>query len=109
MGSGPPGVCSLLVVDLPWGRCLDLFGGRVPPLRDIASWSSGVAPRSVQAYLRDEIKGRGLRQSDVARRVGISRSQLVNILRGRFGAGPRVILGLKTFADCIDVGIDGRA
>jgi len=105
----PVGVVPSLVVLLPWSRCLDLFGGRVPPLRDLASWSSGVAPPSVQAYLRDEIQGRGLRQSDVARRVGISRSQLVNILRGRFGAGPRVILGLKAFADCIDVGIDGRA
>jgi hypothetical protein len=105
----PVGVVPSQVVLLPWGRDLDLFGGRVAPLHDLAAWSSGVAPFPIRAYLRDEIQGRGLRQSDVARRVGISRSQLVNILRGRFGASPRVILGLKAFADCIDVGIDGRA
>jgi len=95
------GVVPSLVVLLPWGRNLDLFGGRVPPLHDLAAWSSGVAPFPVRAYLRDEIKSRGLRQSDVARSLGISRPQLVNILRGRFGACPRVTLGLKDFAACL--------
>jgi len=86
-----------LVVVLPVGRALDLFGGRPRPDSDLAGWSSGLAPRAVRCYLRDEIRARGLRQSDVARRLGISRPQLVNILRGRFGASPRLALGLKAF------------
>jgi len=93
----PAGAGPLLLVRLPWGRSLDLFGGRNLPLRDLETWFSGIAPPSVRAYLRDEIKSRGLRQSDVALSLGISRAQLVNILRGRYGASPRVTRGLKDF------------
>ena len=62
--------------------------------------------QAVKLYLHDEIAARGLRQSDLARRLGISRPQLVNILRGRFGASPRITLGLKAFADCPDFEFD---
>ena len=66
-----------------------LVGGRPLPRRALETWSSGFMPLAVRAYLRDEVKARGLRQSDVALSLGISRTQLVNILRGRFGAEPR--------------------
>jgi len=85
------------VIGVPVGRNLDLFGGRPLPRRDLEAWSSGIAPPSVRAYLRDEIKSRGLRQSDLALSLGISRAQLVNILRGRYGASPCVARGLKDF------------
>jgi hypothetical protein len=99
------GPAPLLVVRLPWGRRLDLFGGRPLPRRDLEAWSSGTPPLAVRAYLRDEIKGRGLRQSDVAQSLGISRTQLVNILRGRYGASPRVTRDLKAFADTLDASL----
>lgn len=102
VSGSPPSSSSLLVGLLPWGRELDLFGGRPCPLADLNSWSSGVAPPAVRAYLHDEISSLGLRQSDIARSLGISRPQLVNILRGRFGASPRVALGLKAFVDLPD-------
>jgi Helix-turn-helix len=87
----------------------DLFGGRARPRLDLETWSSGVMPPAVRAYLRDEIKARGLRQSDVALSLGISRTQLVNILRGRFRASPRVTLSLKAFAERLDAEIDDPA
>ena len=106
-GSGgsvfPPSPSPLVVARLPWGRGPDLFGGRPCPLADLNSWSSGVAPPAVRAYLHDEISGLGLRQSDIAHSLGISRPQLVNILRGRFGASRRVALGLKAFAALPDI------
>ena len=101
---GPPP--SVLLLASLWGRAPDLFGGRALPHAAFACWSSGVAPPAVRCYLHDEIAARGLRQSDVARRLGISRPQLVNILRGRFGASPRITLGLKDFADCPDFEFD---
>ena len=88
-----------LVLAPPVGRDLDLFGGRPRPVAALAGWSSGLAPPAVRSYLRDEIRARGLRQSDVAQRLGISRPQLVNILRGRFGASPRLALGINAFVN----------
>jgi hypothetical protein len=86
-----------------------LVGGRPLPRRELETWSSGFMPFAVRAYLRDEVKARGLRQSDVALSLGISRTQLVNILRGRFGAGPRVTEDLKALAACLDAEIDDLA
>ena len=80
----------LLVVRLPWGRGADLFGGRACPLPELDAWSSGVAPRAVRAYLRDEIMSRGLRPSDVAHRLGISRPQLAQH-PSRAGSGPALV------------------
>ena len=96
----------LLVIRMPWGRGGDLLGGRACPVDALSAWSSGVAPPSVRSYLHDEIMSLGLRQSDIARILGISRPQLVNILRGRFGASPRVALGLKALADCFQAETD---
>jgi hypothetical protein len=104
-----PGLPSLFVARLPWSPLPDLFGGRPLPRRDLEAWSSGFMPLALRAYLRDEVKARGLRQSDVALSLGISRTQLVNILRGRFGAGPRVTEDLKALAACLDAEIDDLA
>jgi transcriptional regulator with XRE-family HTH domain len=107
--SEPPGVPSLFVALLPWSPLPDLFCGRPLPCRELETWSSGFMPLAVRAYLRDELKARGLRQSDVALSLGISRTQLVNILRGRFGASSRVTEDLKALAACLDSEIDGLA
>jgi hypothetical protein len=96
--AGAEAVRPLLVPGLPCGRDFDLFGGRPCPVSDLACWSSGVAPSTVRSYFRDEIVARGLRQSEVARHLGISQPQLANILGGRFGASPRIALALKALA-----------
>ena len=39
----------------------------------------------------------GLKHSDLARRAGLSRPQVTNILHGTFGAGPAAAERLKAF------------
>jgi len=102
----PPDLPSSFIALLPWGRLPDLFGGRPLPRRELGTWSSGCMPPAVRAYLRDEVNARGLRQSDLALSLGISRTQFVNILRGRFGASPRVTEDLKALAACLDAEIN---
>jgi transcriptional regulator with XRE-family HTH domain len=51
----------------------------------------------VRRFVRDEIRARNLTHYDLARRVGVSRPQLTNGLRGRFGFGSEVVAKLKTF------------
>ena len=75
----------------------DLFGGRPVP-EGFESWSSGVAPADVRRFLRDEMRDRRLRGLDLAREIEISRPQLVNVLRGRFGTTPRIAKALKSWA-----------
>ena len=55
------------------------------------------------AFLRDEMYDRHVLGADLARAVGISRPQLVNVLMGRFGTTPRVVQALKRWA------LEGRA
>ncbi len=85
-----------LVVVVPVGGA-DLFGGRVVP-EGLGSWSSGIAPEKIRHFLRDEMRDRNLSGADLAREIGISRPQLVNVLRGRFGTSPRVAEALKSWA-----------
>ena len=77
----------------------DLFEAGSPAIdgADLGGWSRGLAPPSVVRGVRHELRRRGLRQDDLARRIGISRSQLGNGLRGRFGLGPAAVAGLKAF------------
>ncbi len=75
----------------------DLFGGRSVP-ECFGSWSSGIAPAGVRRFLRDEMRDRRFRGVDLAREIKISRPQLVNVLRGRFGTTPRVAEALKSWA-----------
>jgi hypothetical protein len=76
---------------------LDLFGGRPVPER-FGFWSSGIAPVDVRRFLRDEMRDRYVNGTDLAREIKISRPQLVNVLRGRFGTTPRVVEALKSWA-----------
>ncbi len=75
----------------------DLFGGRPVPER-FGFWSSGIAPVDVRRFLRDEMRDRYVNGADLAREIKISRPQLVNVLRGRFGTTPRVAEALKSWA-----------
>ena len=95
-----PHMAPGLVVVVPVGGA-DLFGGRAVP-EGMGSWSSGVAPEKIRHFLRDEMRDRNLSGADLAREIGISRPQLVNVLRGRFGTTPRVAEALKSWA------IEGR-
>lgn len=86
-----------LFVVLPVGRQLDLFGGRSVP-DSFLSWSGGIASPASRRFLRDELRERQIRGSDLARELRISRPQLVNVLKGRYGTTPRVANALKSWA-----------
>ncbi len=75
----------------------DLFGGRPVP-EVLGSWSSGIPLEEIRRFLRDEMRDRHVHGADLAREIGISRPQLVNVLMGRFGTTPRVALALKSWA-----------
>ena len=92
-----PHIPPSVVVVLPCVGLSDLFGGRPVP-RSLMSWSSGVAAPEVRRFLRDEVRERQIRGADLARELKVSRPQLVNVLRGRFGTTPRVAYALKSWA-----------
>ncbi len=77
----------------------DLFdrdGVRVD--RDVlASWDRGVVPSPVRQVVERKRRALDLRQEDLAHRIGISRPQLTNALRGRFGLGSQAVERLKDF------------
>jgi hypothetical protein len=85
----PPGVPSQL----------ELFGRSVVsvPFRDIRDWTDGIAPSGMRKAVRHELKRRNLQPKLLAKKIGISRPQLVNILQGRFGAGPHAAKALREF------------
>lgn len=56
-----------------------------PPLVD--AYSGGILPPNIRAQAHDMMRRTCLTQDDLARRIGISRPQLTNSLRGRFGLG----------------------
>ena len=89
-------VVVVVVVVVPVGGS-DLFGGRAVP-KGLGSWSSGIAPENIRHFLRDEMRDRNLSGADLAREIEISRPQLVNVLRGRFGTTPRIAEALKSWA-----------
>ncbi len=91
-----PHMAPGLVVVVPVGGS-DLFGGRPVPER-FGSWSSGIAPDDVRRFLRDEMRDRHVHGADLARKIKISRPQLVNVLRGRFGTTARIAKALKSWA-----------
>ena len=97
-GCGRPDHATARIV-LPPPTQPDLFEAGSPAIdgADLDGWSRGPAPPSVVRGVRHELRRRGLRQEDLARRIGISRPQLGNGLRGRFGLGPAAVAGLKTF------------
>jgi Helix-turn-helix domain len=77
----------------------DFFGGDrlAIPASDVLEWRGGIAPPGVRTALHHEKRRRGLRQSDVARLVGLSRPQLSNLQQGRFGASPEAAARIREF------------
>jgi hypothetical protein len=92
-----PGGC--IVVFFPELQQRDLFGSNslAVPVSDILGWRGGTAPSGVQMAVRHEARRRGLRHTDVAHRIGISRPQFENILLGRFGASQGVASRIREF------------
>ena len=88
-----------LVMFLPGPDQLDLFCDLCVsvPLRDLDGWRAGLVPSSVRSAVRHELRRRGLRQDDLAARVGLSRPQLTNVLVGRFGVNPAAADRIKAF------------
>ena len=88
----PPSLFPLPLLLLPPENPdqLDLFGqpSVSVPFHEVHAWTGGIAPGSIRKAVRHELRRRGVRQGDLASRIGVSRSQLTNILDGRFGAGP---------------------
>jgi hypothetical protein len=92
-----PHMAGVACLILPFPAQGDLFPSVVSiPVADL-SWRCGVIPSSLRQAVRHELKRRSLRQNDLARRIGISRPQLTNALRGRFGLGPNAAGRLKSF------------
>jgi hypothetical protein len=111
-----PACASLSVLvffpDLPHQG--DLFGSDgslAVPASDVFGWQGGIAPAGIKRGLRHEARRRGLRQVDIASIVGLSRPQLANLQRGRFGASASaaqrirdfLITGAKTIGGSITV------
>lgn len=66
------------------------LGGLVPvpgAADALRAYSGGIMPAPLRAAARHQLRARGLTQARAADRVGVSRPQLVNALRGRFGLG----------------------
>jgi len=57
----------------------------------------GFLPPGIREGIIHEMKRQNLRQIDVADAVGLSRPQLTNALRGRFGVGTKAAAALKAF------------
>jgi len=67
------------------------------PFHEVSSWGGGFLPPGIREGIIHEMKRRNLRQIDVASRIGLSRPQLTNALRGRFGVGTKAAAALKAF------------
>lgn len=95
----------LLVLVLPPPVQLDLFGGAFAsalssvPLKDLIGWHRGPIPPSVRRAIDHEIGRRGLWRSDLARRAGISKQHLTNVMRRRYGAGAALASKLRAFIE----------
>ena len=69
-------------------------------LPDLGLFTDGHLPESVRAAAIHEAKARGLTQDRLAEKIGISRPQLTNALRGRFGLGKVAAKKLREFLAC---------
>ena len=68
--------------------------------KDLPGWAGGTLPLTVRAAVLHETKARGMTQDQLAARLGISRPQLTNALRGRFGLGKQAAGKLREFLAC---------
>jgi hypothetical protein len=107
-GDGPPavpgpgpGVAPAPARPLALLAGADLVSGGLAPLlvpaNDLERWGEGTPSEATRAALRHELRARGLTQERLARRVGLSRPQLTNLLRGRVGTSPEAAARLKAF------------
>jgi hypothetical protein len=72
--------------------------GHTPELAALGAaleYEGGIVPGPVIRYIRDARRRRGVRQEDMARALGISRPQLANAERQRFGLGPKPAARLR--------------
>ncbi len=72
-------------------------GGGVHLISELEGWHRGIAPPSVRRAVDHEIRRRGMLRVDLARRLGVSKQQLTNVLHGRFGASPALANGFAAF------------
>ena len=66
---------------------LDLFDELRAISEPLPEWNGGVAPPIIRQAIDRELRRRAARHGDLADAIGLSRSQVTNILRGRFGTG----------------------
>ena len=69
---------------------LDLFDMFDPRPWASDHWDGGRASKRVQTDIRIALRASGMTQAKVAAQVRVSRAQLGNVLRGRFGTRPEV-------------------
>jgi hypothetical protein len=76
---------------------LDLFDDQqlVPEPEPLPEWDGGVAPPAIRLAIDRELRRRSARHGDLAKEIGLSRSQMTNILRGRFGTTPVIANALR--------------
>ena len=95
----PSEVVGCIVVFFPELQQRDLFGSTslAVSFSNILRWRGGLAPVGVQKALRHEMRRRGLRHADMARRCQISQRQFGDILRGRRRAGRATATQIRDF------------
>ena len=76
----------------------DLFEPAKPvvPSDPVFAWTGGPLPEPLRTFIPAELRRRGLTKTKAAKLVGISRPQLVNVMRGRFGASAQVATGIRS-------------
>jgi putative DNA primase/helicase len=65
----------------------------------LPDWDGGVAPPAIRLAIDRELRRRSARRGDLAKEIGLSRSQTSNILRGRFGTTPATAHLFKRLLD----------
>jgi hypothetical protein len=95
----PAATLGCIVVFFPEGDQPNLFGANSPavPASELFGWTGGHAPEGVRRAMRHELDRRYMRPADLAKSMGISRPQLVNIMRDRYGASPKIADRIRAF------------
>jgi putative DNA primase/helicase len=61
----------------------------------LPEWNGGVAPPIIRQAIVRELRRRGARHEELADAIGLSRAQITNVLRGRFGTAPATANALR--------------
>lgn len=80
---------------------LDLFDDQrlISEPEPLPEWDGGVAPPAIRLAIERELRRRSARHDELAKAIGLSRSQTTNILRGRFGTRPAIANILRQLLD----------